>query len=46
MVKHGLLAFIQAELDDVFDTIFLEHCRYTDGDMVETIFTYEYAYDR
>jgi len=31
MLEHGLLAIIQVELDDAFDALFLEHCRYTDG---------------
>jgi hypothetical protein len=46
MPEHGLLAFIQVELDYVFDAIFPEYCRYSDGDMVSTIFTCEYVYGR
>jgi hypothetical protein len=46
MPEHGLLDFIQVELDYVFDAIFPEYCRYSDGDMVSTIFTCEYVYGR
>ena len=41
MAEHGAFGLIEVELDDIFDAISSEHCRYADSDIIEAVLAVE-----